>query len=103
MPASTGRKGFSDAAQEPYSSQSASPATTEVTVHQAKTHLSRLLAQVEAGGSVIITRRGKPVAKLEAIAQRGPRQPGALKGLISIDERFFEPLPEEELRAWEGE
>lgn len=75
----------------------------EATVHEAKTHLSRLLAEVEAGGTVVITRRGKPVAKLEGLTRRGPRTPGRLKGLIAIDERFFEPLPEDVLRAWEGE
>ncbi|MDB5559415.1 MAG: prevent-host-death family protein [Enterovirga sp.] len=75
----------------------------EATVHEAKTHLSRLLAEVEAGGTVIITRRGKPVAKLEPLSPRGPRRPGSMKGLISIDERFFDPLPEDELRAWEGD
>jgi prevent-host-death family protein len=72
-------------------------------VHEAKTHLSRLLAEVEAGASVVITRRGKPIAKLEGLRPKRDRVPGSLKGLISIDERFFEPLPEEELRAWEGQ
>lgn len=81
-----------------------SPGPREVTVHEAKTHLSRLLQEVEAGGSVVITRRGKPVAALRAVQpeRRGPRIPGSMKGLISIDERFFEPLPENVLRAWEG-
>ena len=74
----------------------------QATVHQAKTHLSRLLAEVEAGGTVVITRRGKPVARLEAVQERPKRVFGSMKGLISIDERFFEPLPEEELKAWEG-
>jgi prevent-host-death family protein len=70
------------------------------TVHEAKTHLSRLIAEVEAGGSVIITRRGKPVAKLEAVAPRKRPVFGSMKGLVSIDERFFEPLPDDELKAW---
>jgi prevent-host-death family protein len=96
MPAST--KGFSEAQPESYLAD-----VTQVTVHEAKTHLSRLLVQVEAGATVLITRRGRPVAKLVSAVSKGPRQPGSLKGLISIDERFFEPLPEDELRAWEGE
>lgn len=75
----------------------------QATVHEAKTHLSRLLAEVEAGGTVVITRRGKPIAKLEGVSHRGPRVPGSMKGLIAIDDRFFEPLPDDELRAWEGE
>lgn len=81
----------------------ASPAAPrQATVHEAKTHLSRLLTEVEAGGSVVITRRGKPVAKLEAVQSRPKRVFGSMKGLIDIDDRFFEPLPEDELKAWEG-
>lgn len=80
-----------------------SASAREVTVHEAKTHLSRLLQEVEAGQTVTITRRGKPVARLEPVAKRPKRVFGSMKGLISIDERFFEPLPEDELRAWEGE
>ena len=93
MPASA--KGFSETAQDKYNS---SPA--QVTVHQAKTHLSRLLAQVEAGGSVIITRRGKPVAKLEGISKSPKRVFGSMKGLIGFDDSFFDPLPDDELEAW---
>ncbi len=75
---------------------------TTVNVHEAKTQLSRLLAQVEAGEEVVIARNGKPVAKLVACKPKRKPQPGVMKGLVSIDERFFEPLPEEELRLWEG-
>lgn len=70
------------------------------TVHEAKTHLSRLLAEVETGETVIITRRGKPVAKLEAVAQRPKRVFGCLKGKIAFDDAFFDPLPDDELDAW---
>ena len=73
-----------------------------VNIHEAKTHLSRLLAQMERGEDVVIARNGKPVAKLVPCEPKGKRQFGALKGKISIDERFFEPLPKEELRLWEG-
>ena len=74
-----------------------------VNVHQAKTQLSRLLAQVEAGEEVVIARRGKPVAQLVPCKPRGKRQFGAMKGKLDLpDSFFFDPLPEEELRAWEG-
>ena len=73
-----------------------------VNVHEAKTHLSRLLAQVEAGEEVIIARNGNPVARLVSCKKLGKRQFGSMKGLIKIDDRFFEPLSEEELAAWEG-
>ena len=73
-----------------------------VNVHQAKTQLSRLLAQVEAGEEVVIARRGNPVARLVRCQLETKRQPDVLKGKVSIPENFFEPLPEEELASWEG-
>ena len=73
-----------------------------VNVHQAKTQLSRLLKQVEDGEEVIIARNGTPVARLTGLHARGKRQFGALKGRIKLDDSFFDPLPEEELAAWEG-
>ncbi len=71
-----------------------------VNVHQAKTQLSRLLAQVEAGEEVVIARRGEPVARL--VRCKGKRQPDVLKGKIVIPDSFFDPLPEDELKFWEG-
>ena len=76
------------------------------TIHQAKTNLSKLIARVEAGEEVVIMRGKVPVARLEPVGKkRGERVPGQLKGKIPDlpDEFFFEPLPEEELRAWEGD
>ena len=74
-----------------------------VNVHEAKTHLSRLLAQVETGEEIIIARNGTPVARLVRCKKRGKRQFGTMKGLIELDDSSFDPLPEEELAAWEGE
>jgi len=73
-----------------------------VNVHQAKTELSRLLVRVEAGEEVVIARRGKPVARL--VANKAPikRQPDVLKGKIVVPDTFFDPLPEDELMAWES-
>lgn len=73
-----------------------------VNVHEAKTHLSRLLARVEAGEEVVIARNGKPVARLVNVPKSGKRQFGSMKGMIKFDDSFFDPLPEEELKAWEG-
>lgn len=64
-----------------------------VNVHEAKTHLSRLLQQVEAGEDVVIARDGEPVAKLVSLAKTLPRQPGRLKGRIRVGDDFDEPLP----------
>ena len=72
-----------------------------VNVREAKTHLSRLLARAEAGEEIVIARRGKPVARLVGCKQAGRRQSDILKGRVRIPESFFDPLPEEELAAWE--
>lgn len=69
--------------------------------HSAKTRLSQLLAKVEAGHTVIIARDGKPVAKLVPIAPKGKREFGSLRGKLTVGPEFFEPLPEDELAAWE--
>jgi prevent-host-death family protein len=72
-----------------------------VSIHAAKTHLSRLIARAEAGEEIIIARGRKPVVKLVGIAPKPKRAPGRLKGQVSIGPEFFEPLPPEELDAWE--
>ncbi len=79
-----------------------------VNVHEAKTNLSRLLAQVEAGEDIVIARNGKPVARLVLVQQQGNRKFGAWEGRVKLDDSvfndsfFFDPLPEEELAMWEG-
>lgn len=70
-----------------------------VNVHEAKTHLSRLLERAHAGEEIVIAKNGKPYARLIALEPRQARKPGLLRG--AVGESFFEPLPEEELRAWE--
>lgn len=81
---------------------------TVVTIHYAKTNLSRLLAEVEAGGEVIIARGKTPVAKLVATPAepvKPKRQAGMWKGRIGFgfSESFFDPLPDDELALWNGE
>ena len=73
-----------------------------VNVSEAKTQLSRLLAQVEAGEEVVIARRGRPVARLVRYMPRGKRKFGAMKGRINITDAFFGPLPDDELNRWDG-
>lgn len=78
--------------------------TKSVNVHEAKTHLSRLLDEVESGSEIIIARSGTPVARLTAVKQR-PRRLGLLAGVwpdLPPDSPFFDPLPEDELVAWES-
>jgi len=77
--------------------------THEVNVHEAKTHLSRLLAEVEAGGEVVIGRYGRPVARLVPYRRATTaREPGSWRGRVSIAEDFDE-LPGEVAAAFRGE
>jgi len=67
----------------------------EVNVHEAKTHLSRLLKRVEAGEEITISRAGKPVARLIAAAPKGKTRPmGMDRGKIWIADDFDAPDPE---------
>ena len=73
-----------------------------VTIHQAKTNLSRLLQKAARGEEVIISRGSKPVAKLVAIGEvEGRRKPGSWKEKLRVGPEFFQPLPAEYLAAWE--
>jgi len=66
-----------------------------VNVHEAKTHLSRLLARVESGEEIIIARSGRPIARLERLTGARPRRtPGRDRGRIVIGQDFDEPLAE---------
>ncbi len=76
---------------------------TKTTIHQAKTQLSRLLEQVESGEEVVILRGKVPVARLVPVKKPKKRNLAIFKGQFRVDSRFFEPLPEEELQAWNGE
>jgi len=73
----------------------------QFTVHDAKTNLSRLIAEALAGGDVVIARGSVPVVRLVPVEPQGRRRFGALRGRIAIDERFDEPLPSDELHAWD--
>ena len=72
-----------------------------VSVHEAKTHLSRLLRQIAAGEEVIITRSGRPVARLVPIEDARPVF-GVDEGRFVVPDDFDDPLDEELLRAFEG-
>lgn len=74
----------------------------EVNIHEAKTHLSRLLSRVAAGEEVVIAKAGKPVARLMPYKEK-PRNrvPGMDKGRIWISDDFDEPLPEDIQKVFE--
>ena len=73
-----------------------------VNVHEAKTHLSRLLERVEAGEEIVLARNGKAIARLVPVG-RVTRRPGAMKGRIRIRRDFDAPLPAKIARAFRGE
>jgi prevent-host-death family protein len=74
-----------------------------VNIHEAKTHLSRLLTLVMAGEEVIIAKAGKPVARLVPIGERPKaRKPGSASGQITIASDLEAPLPDEILKGFEG-
>jgi prevent-host-death family protein len=73
-----------------------------VTIHQAKTNLSRLIQRASKGEEVVIARGSTPVARLVSIGQaKGERRPGSLKGKLVVGPEFFEPLPPDEMSGWE--
>ena len=76
-----------------------------VNVHEAKTHLSRYLERVAGGESVIICKRNIPVAELRPIVQpeKKLRPIGLDRGKSEVGPEFFEPLPDDLLRAFDGE
>ena len=76
------------------------------TIFEAKTRLSELVKKAQAGEEVVITcgREKTPVARLQAIEVKKPKRLGFLEHLnLEIPESFWDPLPEEELRLWNGE
>ena len=69
-----------------------------VNMHEAKTHLSRLIERVEAGEEITVARAGRPVARLVPYARRtSPRQPGLLRGQIRIAQDFDNPDVNEQI------
>jgi prevent-host-death family protein len=75
-----------------------------VTIRRAKAQLSKLIERAEAGEEIVIARGGRPAVKLTPIGKRATRRRfGALKGKLGLpDALFFDPLPDGELKLWEG-
>jgi prevent-host-death family protein len=73
-----------------------------INVHDAKTHFSKLLDLAHAGQEVILAKAGKPYARLMPLANaKRKRTPGRLNG--QVEAAFFEPLPEQEMKLWNGQ
>jgi prevent-host-death family protein len=77
----------------------------EVNIHHAKTNLSRLIVQAEAGEEIIIARAGKPAVKLVPVRTARPKKfkAGALKGLFKVPDNFLDPDPELESMFYDGQ
>jgi len=71
-----------------------------INVHEAKTHLSRLLDDVRDGEEIILAKGGKPYARLIPMEPSGKVPLGFLKG--NVGDEIFAPLSPDELRAWEN-
>ena len=76
----------------------------KVNIYEAKTRLSQLVEEAAAGRDVVIARAGRPVARLTRLAgTTRKRRLGLLNGRFRIPDDFNRPLPDEVLRAFEGE
>jgi prevent-host-death family protein len=74
-----------------------------INIHEAKTHLSRLIDEVAAGAEIIIAKAGKPMARLSPInAPVRKKHLGLLKGKIKIADDFNTPLDDDVLASFEG-
>ncbi len=72
-----------------------------VTIHSAKTNLSRLIEDACRGEEIVIARGKTPIVRLVPVrSERGERKPGWLKGKFKLGPEFFEPIPADELDLW---
>jgi antitoxin (DNA-binding transcriptional repressor) of toxin-antitoxin stability system len=75
-----------------------------VNIHDAKTNLSRYLAELAPGDTLVLCNRNRPVAELRSLRKQGVRGPriGAARGEFVVPDSFFEPLPGEIIKAFSG-
>ena len=75
-----------------------------VNIHEAKTHLSRYLARLEQGETIVLCRRNVPIAEIRPLpsASTEPRPLGIYEGQFEVGDAFFDPLPDDVLEAFEG-
>lgn len=74
---------------------------SEYGVHEAKTHLSKLLMKATSGEEVVITRSGRPVARLVPVANGALRRLGVDRGRFEVPDDFNAPLPDEILDSFD--
>ncbi len=76
----------------------------KINIHEAKTHLSRYLAELEKGETILLCRRNTPIAEIRPLPKvRKKKRPiGLAKGTFEIPDSFFDPLPDDLLDLFEG-
>jgi antitoxin (DNA-binding transcriptional repressor) of toxin-antitoxin stability system len=76
----------------------------KLNIHEAKTHLSRYLARLEKGETILLCRRNTPIAEIRALppVRKKPRPLGLGKGTVHIPPSFFDPLPDDLIDLFEG-
>jgi antitoxin (DNA-binding transcriptional repressor) of toxin-antitoxin stability system len=76
-----------------------------VNIHDAKTNLSRYLAELAPGEALVLCNRNQPVAEVRSLLKKAVRKPriGAAKGQFVVPDSFFEPLPDDILKAFSSE
>ena len=76
----------------------------KLNIREAKAHLTRYLEQLPPGETIVLYKRKQPIAEIRPLprAAKEPRPIGLAKGQFQVPPEFFEPLPEEELAAFEG-
>ena len=77
----------------------------KLNIHEAKTHLSKYLARLHKGETIVLCKRNTPIAEIRALpsAPKKPRPIGVGMGTVTIAPGFFEPLADDEIAAFEGE
>ena len=76
--------------------------TKIVNMHEAKSTLSRLVEEAEAGEEIVLARAGKPVVTLVPVRPARRRRLGRWKGKVVMSEDFDAPLSDQDLAAWTG-
>jgi antitoxin (DNA-binding transcriptional repressor) of toxin-antitoxin stability system len=73
-----------------------------INIHDAKTHLSRYLTELKPGEALLLCNRNEPVAEIRSLRKKATRKPriGAAEGEFVVPKSFFEPLPDEILKAF---
>ena len=73
-------------------------------MHEAKTHLSRYVSQLEEGETILLCRRNEPVAEIRRLppARKKRRPFGLARGQFTVPPSFFEPLPDEVIESFEA-